>query len=113
NISVQRAGQKVGNFDLYALLLKGDAKTNLHLKDGDVIFIAPVTAIAEVIGEVHRPALYEVTTADTLLDLLHMAGGAKPGAYPQQAVLQRFNEQNLRDYLSVDLTDKAQQKIAT
>jgi polysaccharide export outer membrane protein len=113
NISVQRAGQKVGNFDLYALLLKGDAKTNLHLKDGDVIFIAPVTAIAEVIGEVHRPALYEVTTADTLLDLLNMAGGAKPGAYPQQAVLQRFNEQNLRDYLSVDLTDKAQQKIAT
>lgn len=113
NISVQRAGQKVGTFDLYALLLKGDAKINLHLKDGDVLFIAPVKAIAEVIGEVHRPALYEVTPEDTLLDLLNMAGGAKPGAYPQQAVLQRFNEQNLRDYLSVDLTDKTQQKIAT
>jgi polysaccharide export outer membrane protein len=113
NISVQRPGQQASNFDLYALLLKGDAKVNLHLKDGDVIFIAPVTAIAEVTGEVHRPALYEVTAADTLLDLLNMAGGAKPGAYPQQAVLQRFNEQNLRDYLSVDLTDKAQQKIAT
>jgi polysaccharide export outer membrane protein len=113
NISVQRPGQQASNFDLYALLLKGDAKVNLHLKDGDVIFIAPVTAIAEVTGEVHRPALYEVTAADTLLDLLNMAGGAKPGAYPQQAVLQRFNEQNLRDYLSVDLTDKTQQKIAT
>ncbi|QBL10920.1 sugar transporter [Rheinheimera sp. D18] len=110
-ISVQRAGKSVATFDLYALLLKGDARNNLHLKDGDVIFIAPVSAIAEVAGEVHRPALYEVAADDSLLDLLNMAGGAKPGAYPQQAVLQRFNDQHLRDYLSVDLTDKAQQQI--
>lgn len=110
-ISVQRSGKSVATFDLYALLLKGDARNNLHLKDGDVIFIAPVSAIAEVAGEVHRPALYEVAADDSLLDLLNMAGGAKPGAYPQQAVLQRFNDQHLRDYLSVDLTDKAQQQI--
>ena len=112
NISVQRGGKSVGTFDLYALLLKGDARVNLHLKDGDVIFIAPVSAVVEVAGEVHRPALYEVSAEDTLIDLLNMAGGAKPGAYPQQAVLQRFNAQNLRDFLSVDLTDKAQQQIA-
>src|SRR5690606_26355639 len=33
-ISVQRAGKSVATFDLYALLLKGDARNNLHLKDG-------------------------------------------------------------------------------
>lgn len=110
SISIQRAGKNVGTFDLYALLLKGDARVNLHLKDGDVIFVAPVSALAEVAGEVHRPALYEVTAQDTLLDLLNMAGGAKPGAYPQQAVLQRFNAQNLRDFQSVDLTDISEQK---
>jgi polysaccharide biosynthesis/export protein len=113
NIVVQRSGKPAATFDLYALLLNGDAKNNIHLKDGDVVFIAPVSAIAEVSGEVHRPALYEVTPSDTLVDLLNMAGGAKPGAYPQQAVLQRYNDQNLRDYLSVDLTDTAQQKIHT
>ncbi|MEH8021241.1 SLBB domain-containing protein [Rheinheimera metallidurans] len=111
NISVQRSGKNAANFDLYELLLKGNAKNNVFLKDGDVIFIAPISAVAEVSGEVRRPALYEIAPTDTLLDLLTMAGGAKPGAYPQQAVLQRFNEQNLRDYLSVDLTDRQQQKI--
>lgn len=113
NIMIQRAGSTVTTFDLYALLLRGDARQNVHLKDGDVIFVAPVSAIAEVSGEVHRPALYEVEATDTLVDLLNMAGGAKPGAYPQQAVLQRYNEQNLRDYLNVDLTDSTQQKIIT
>ncbi|WNO61683.1 SLBB domain-containing protein [Rheinheimera sp. MMS21-TC3] len=111
HISVQRSAKSVARFDLYDLLLKGNATNNVFLKDGDVVFVAPVTAIAEVSGEVHRPAKYEVSATDTLQDLLAMAGGATPKAYPQKAVLERFNKHNYREYLSVDLTNPKQQKL--
>lgn len=105
-ISVKRAGKTIAQFDLYDLLLKGDNKNDVHLQHGDVVFVAPVQALAEVRGEVKRPAIYEVKTAETLADLLAMAGGAKAGAYPRAAVLERFNN-NSRELQNLDLTDAA------
>lgn len=103
-ITVKRAGKTVAEFDLYDLLLRGDLRQDVNLQHGDVVFIAPVRALAEVRGEVKRPAIYEVKASDTLGDLLSMAGGAKAGAFPRAAVLERFNQQNLRDLQNLDLT---------
>ncbi|MDX3774148.1 SLBB domain-containing protein [Chromatiaceae bacterium AAb-1] len=104
-ITVKRAGKTIAEFDLYDLLLRGDLRQDINLQHGDVVFIAPVKALAEVHGEVKRPAIYEVKPNDTLADLLSMAGGAKAGAYPRAAVLERFNQYNLRDLQNLDLTD--------
>ncbi|MEW5681798.1 MAG: SLBB domain-containing protein [Pseudomonadota bacterium] len=105
-ITVKRAGNTVSEFDLYDLLLKGDNRGDIHLQNGDVVFIAPVKALAEVKGEVKRPALYELKAKDTLADLLAMAGGASAGAYPRAAVLERFDN-NLRSLQNLDLTQPA------
>ncbi|MDP2715668.1 SLBB domain-containing protein [Rheinheimera sp.] len=111
DISVNRAGKNAARFDLYQLLLKGDASGDINLRHGDVVFVAPVTAMAEVKGEVQRPAIYELATGETLLSLLQMAGGAKAGAYPKSAVLERFNQQNLRDLQNLDLTQPTAQQL--
>jgi polysaccharide export outer membrane protein len=108
-ITVKRAGKTVSEFDLYDLLLRGDSRNDIHLQNGDVVFVAPVKAMAEVKGEVKRPALYELKTNDTLANLLSMAGGAKAGAYPRAAVLERFSN-NLRSLQNLDLTDTTVQQ---
>ncbi|MBV2127812.1 SLBB domain-containing protein [Rheinheimera sp. SM2107] len=110
-IEVKRAGETVARFDLYDLLLRGDSRNDVHLKHGDVLFIAPVKALAEVRGEVKRPAIYEVKRGETLGDLLAMAGGAKANGYISAAVLERYNEQRLRDFINVDLTKQADNAI--
>ena len=110
NISVKRGGKTVSQFDLYDLLLRGDNRNDIHLQHGDVVFIAPVMAMAEVKGEVKRPALYELQANDTLASLLNMAGGTSAGAYPRAAVLERFDN-NLRSLQNLDLTRKSVQQL--
>lgn len=105
DISVKRSGKTVSEFDLYELLLRGDSRSDIHLQNGDVVFIAPLRAVAEVKGEVNRPALYEVKNTETVADLLSMAGGTKAGAYPGSAVLERFTN-NVRNMQNLDLTDQ-------
>lgn len=106
-VSVKRSGTTVVTFDIYDLLLKGDARNDLQLQSGDVVFVSPVKALAEVVGEVYRPAIYEVMPGESVSKLLIMAGGLKAGAYPQGSVLERVNSKNVRDLLNLDLTDAA------
>lgn len=106
-VSVKRNGATVVTFDIYDLLLKGDARNDLQLQSGDVVFVAPVKALAEVSGEVHRPAIYEVMPGESVAKLLAMAGGLKATAYPQGSVLERVNSKNVRDLLNLDLTAAA------
>lgn len=110
-IEVKRAGIAVAQFDLYDLLLRGDSRNDLHLIHGDVVFVAPVSAVAEVRGEVQRPAIYEVKPSDTMADLLVMAGGAKATGYINSAVLERFNANRLRDLKNLDLTTSADKSL--
>lgn len=107
HIKVNRSGKTLTNVDLYELLLKGNAITDVNLQHGDVVFVQPVKALVEVRGEVQRPAIYELKGNETLADVLQMAGGSKAGAYPRNAVLQRFNKDNMRDLLSLNLTSSA------
>lgn len=111
DIRINRAGKTIAQFDLYDLLLRGDSRNDVTLQHGDVVFIAPVTAIATADGEVHRPALYELKNNETLADLLNMAGGAKALAYPRATVLERINTENLREIVNIDLTKAADRQL--
>lgn len=110
-ISVKRAGVEVAKFDLYSLLLRGDSTQDVHLRHGDVIFVSPVKAMAEVAGEVQRPALYEVKAGESVRQLVEMAGGSKAGAFPRSVVLERFNHLNVRTLLNLDLTKSNDQQV--
>ncbi|MAI34625.1 MAG: sugar transporter [Rhodopirellula sp.] len=104
NLQHKRDGKLIGTLDLYDLLLKGDSSNDNRLQPGDVIFIPSVGKRAGIEGEVYRPALYELKNENTLADLVNMAGGLTPQAYPQRINIERTNEDFLRIIAEADYT---------
>lgn len=104
SIRLMRAGEVIADFDLYDLLLKGDASDDRLLQSGDVVFIPTRGDMVAVKGQVKRPALYELKGDETLKDALRFAGGSKDDAYLASAQLERII-QGQRVISTVDLTD--------
>ena len=104
NIQVKRAGKVVANFDLYDLLINGDSSNDIILKPGDVVFIPSVGSQVAVEGMVKRPAIFELKKGETAAQLLKMAGGLKPQAYAKKAIVERFNNNNMKEVLSIDFS---------
>ena len=104
NIQLKRAGKLITTLDLYDLLINGDSSNDIMLQSGDVVFVSPVGERVTVAGEVTRPAIYELGKKDTFATVINMAGGLLPSAYPSSTVVERYNEQNLRSLLNIDLS---------
>nr|WP_306660279.1 SLBB domain-containing protein [Rheinheimera maricola] len=103
-IQVRRQGKLAAEFDLYALLLQGKAEGDIALQHGDVIFVSTLEGVAQVDGEVRRPALFEIKPGETISNLLSMAGGVNPDGYNKSATLERLNKQRQRELVNIDLT---------
>ncbi|NRA61685.1 MAG: SLBB domain-containing protein [Psychrobium sp.] len=106
NILLKRNGKLVSTFDLYDLLMKGDASKDKRLQSGDVLFIPPVGETVSVKGQVRRPAIYELKGGESMAQLIRLAGQLKPGAYSADSVVERFDELQLSSLINVDLTTK-------
>jgi polysaccharide export outer membrane protein len=104
NVQVKRNGKLVGAFDLYDLLLRGDASGDINLRSGDVVFIPSIGGLVSVAGEVQRPAIYELKKHETISDVINMAAGIKQGAYPKNSSIERYNANGLKTIINVDLT---------
>ncbi|EGM69255.1 SLBB domain-containing protein [Shewanella sp. HN-41] len=104
NVQLKRNGKLVGTLDLYDLLLKGDASGDLRLHSGDVVFIPSIGGLVSVSGEVRRPAIYELKKNETMADVIAMAAGLNPGAYPKSSSVERYNSKSLKTIVNVDLT---------
>jgi len=104
NIQHKRDGKLIGELDLYDLLLAGDTSDDNRLQPGDVIFIPPVGNRVGIDGEVYRPALYELKNSTNLQELVNLAGGLTPQAYPQLVRIERNNVDFLRIIAEADLT---------
>ncbi len=112
NIQLKRAGKLVAQMDLYDLLLQGDTSADAMLMPGDVIFVPPVGKTVGVVGEVRRPAIYELNQEKNIKQLLHLAGGLLPTAYSRTASIQRITEKDERTYKDIDLkVDAANEKL--
>lgn len=111
NIQLKRASKTVVTFDLYDLLMKGDASKDKRLQSGDVIFIPPVAKTITVQGEVRRPAIYELKGHETVVDAVKLAAGLKPNSFPKASVISRFSSDFLPTLVNVDLTHKRGQKV--
>ncbi len=112
NIQLKRAGKMVAQMDLYDLLLQGDTSADAMLMPGDVIFVPPVRKTVGVIGEVRRPAIYELNKEKNMQQLLQLAGGLLPTAYSRIASIQRITEKGERTYKDIDLRiDAANEKL--
>ncbi len=112
NIQLKRAGKMVAQMDLYDLLLQGDTSADAMLMPGDVIFVPPVGKTVGVMGEVRRPAIYELNKEKNMQQLLQLAGGLLPTAYSRIASIQRITEKGERTYKDIDLrVDAANEKL--
>ncbi len=94
--SLRRVELRRGNsiarvIDLYDLLLYGDTANDLALQPQDAIFVPVIGAVAGVVGDVKRPAIYELTGRGATLDgLLKLAGGTTAFAYTHRIQVERI-----------------------
>jgi protein involved in polysaccharide export with SLBB domain len=103
DIQLKRQGNIVSRLDLYDLLLSGDTSDDHQLQQGDAIFVPPIGSTVGVGGAVRRPAIYETTGTTTVAQVLNLAGGLAPDAFPQAATLERINAGKQRSVLSVNV----------
>ena len=106
NIQVKRNGATVNAFDVYQLLLKGDASGDLRLQSGDVVFVPPHAGIVTVKGAVKRPMIYEFLGGESIADAVAMAGGLSQDAYDSAiAVVSKAVGKSLPGAKNIDLND--------
>ncbi len=96
HIQLRREGTVVTDFDLYALLLRGDKSKDVKLLAGDVIYIPAVSSQAAITGSVRNPAIYELLDGETIGDALKYAGGASTVASDARISLDRIDEHQSR-----------------
>ena len=109
NIQVKRAGELVGTFDVYDLLLEGDGSGDVRLRSGDVVFVPTFDRLITVEGEIKRPMKYEVMPNDTIASAIAMAGGFKSTAFKGKGVLvQRGPQQDQPTAHNIDLASQQQ-----
>jgi protein involved in polysaccharide export with SLBB domain len=74
HILLNRNGKTVADFDLYALLLRGDKSKDVPLLPGDVLYIPVAGSQVAITGSVRNQAIYELRGGETLGDLIELAG---------------------------------------
>jgi protein involved in polysaccharide export with SLBB domain len=79
-IEIRRNGALLDSLDLYDYLLRGDARGDIRLETGDVIFVPVRGPRVDLSGAVVRPAIYETRAGETAADVIAAAGGLAPNA---------------------------------
>jgi len=75
-IQIIRANKKIATIDLYDLLIDGNVQSSdFLLNDGDSVLVGGLKSSASIIGEIIRPAIYEIKENETLSDLIEFALG--------------------------------------
>jgi protein involved in polysaccharide export with SLBB domain len=93
----------VEDVDLYDLLLKGVNAGQSHLQSGDSILIPPIGPQVTVSGQVRRPAIYELHGAQTLDQVLDLAGGVLVSGELGRIRVERIQAHERKVMLNLDL----------
>ena len=83
--------------------MKGDRKNDIRLNQGDVVFIPTAKNLVSISGQVIRPAIYEIKENTTLGNVINLAGGLSPKAYPRSATLERITDDGFVTSVNLDL----------
>jgi polysaccharide export outer membrane protein len=89
-VEIRRGGKPVETLDVYDYLVRGDATHDPRLESGDVVFVPVRGPTVRLIGEVNRPATYEMRAGETLADVVRTAGGFRPTAVPSRVQIERI-----------------------
>ena len=101
-VHLNRRGEPSVTIDLYDYLLGGQREYDVVLMPGDVLFIPPAGEEVGLVGEVRRPARYELKGTTSVADAVEMAGGLKPTAYVPALYLWRAAQGRRWRLTSVD-----------
>lgn len=110
NVQLKRNGNVVRSLDMYDLLLKGDARNDVRLLPGDVVFIGPVGDTVAIKGEVNRPAIYEILPGETYQQAIQMAGGFSANAHRDQIEVKRYAAKGERNALTLNFSQSRDQQ---
>jgi protein involved in polysaccharide export with SLBB domain len=89
-VQIKRRDRLVSTLDLYDYLLHGDASRDARLETGDIVFVPSRGLRVRIIGEVIRPATYELRATETLADLIRAAGGFRAEASRRRVQIERI-----------------------
>ncbi|MEI6756993.1 MAG: SLBB domain-containing protein [Chlorobium sp.] len=92
SIQLKRGLQPPVLFDLYDMLLFGDKSMDSSLQDGDVIYIPEVGPLVALLGDVKRPAIFELKTKTSLSEIVNWAGGFESVAGPANVIVEKSVE---------------------
>ena len=110
-IQVKRDGISVASFDVYQLLLQGDASGDVRLQSGDVVFVPPYKGLVSVDGAVNRPMVYEFKLGESVNDAVIMAAGFSGDAYRSAiSVVSKAADRNLPTVANIDLSESGSKK---
>ena len=91
SIQIIRNNNVIKKLDLYDLLMNGDvSSSDFVLSDGDSVLVSGLQSSASIIGEVIRPAIYEIEENQTLGDLIQYALGTTPFADKSNISIKRL-----------------------
>ncbi len=89
-VEIRRGAGRVDVLDVYDYLLNGNSAHDVRLDNGDRVFVPVHGARVRIVGEVARPATYEMKTGETLSDALRFAGGFTPTAARRRVQIERI-----------------------
>jgi protein involved in polysaccharide export with SLBB domain len=111
HIQLRRGDHLVTEFDIYDLQQKGDKSHDVQLLPGDVIYIPTVGPQVALIGNVSRPAIYELKNDTTIASALEGAGGLTTMAGAGRILLERIENHRRRRIDEFDLNQTAMQHV--
>src|SRR6266571_2447726 len=104
-----RGKQLIEEVDAYDLLLHGIRGDLQRLENGDSLMVPPLGPVVTVGGMGRRPAVYELHSEKTLLEVLDLSGGILPAAALRHIEVQRLVAHEKRTMLSVEIGETSDQ----
>ncbi len=88
------------NIDIYAFMNDPSLQYKFDLQNNDILFVPVIQKLVSIEGAVNRPMSYEMLPNESLIDLIHFAGGLKMDAYPNFVQIKRYvdGEQKLMEW---------------
>jgi protein involved in polysaccharide export with SLBB domain len=85
-----RRGSSADTLDVYDYLLNGNTTHDVRLNNGDLVFVPVHGPHVRIVGEVARPATYEMKPGESLADALRFAGGFTAEAARRRVQIERI-----------------------
>ena len=103
HIQLKRDGKTIADFDLYALLIRGDKSSDVRLLPEDVLYIPAAGSQVAITGSIRNPGIYEMRGGETIGDLIEAAGKTTALSSSARISLERVGQDQLRQAMEFAL----------